>query len=230
MFDRRKGLSGLLFEHPDDADKPVNRRMQLVEAEEIAARVQGHGIPVVFLDACRTAEVKFDPTASVAAKLLEQGVSSVVAMSHSVLVEASRRFVLAFYRGLAEGQRVGEAMLRAQKALKEDTWRGKIMGAGELRLQDWFLPVLYQEPADPQLFARLPSETAQKLEKQRREHALGDLPETPAHTFVGRSYELLTLERLLAKAPYVVVRARRRSRSSWRAGWCAPAASGVQPS
>jgi len=31
------------------------------------------------------------------------------------------------------------------------------MGAGKLRLQDWFVPVLYQEEHDPQLFtSRLP--------------------------------------------------------------------------
>jgi len=39
------------------------------------------------------------------------GVASVVAMSHSVLVETARRFVEAFYAALARGARVGDAML-----------------------------------------------------------------------------------------------------------------------
>ena len=43
-------------------------------------------------------------------------------------------------------------MLAGQVALYDDTYRFKKMGAGELRLQDWFVPVLYQEKADPQLF------------------------------------------------------------------------------
>jgi hypothetical protein len=41
-------------------------------------------------------------------------VASVVAMSHSVLVETARRFVGVFYRALAEGDRIGTAMVRAQ--------------------------------------------------------------------------------------------------------------------
>ena len=93
-----RASGALLFEDPADANKPLNRRIQRVYAEDLAAIVRGYGIPLVFLDACQTAQVELDPTASVAAKLLEQGVSSVVAMSHSVLVEASRRFVQAFYR------------------------------------------------------------------------------------------------------------------------------------
>jgi hypothetical protein len=38
-----------------------------------------------FLEACESAVAKTDPTASVAGKLLQHGVNSVVAMSHSVL-------------------------------------------------------------------------------------------------------------------------------------------------
>ena len=72
-------------------------------------------------------------------------------MSHSVLAETTRRFVEPFYRSLAGGQRVSDAMLAGQVALFEDAYRFKIMGAGNLELQDWFVPVLYQEQADPQL-------------------------------------------------------------------------------
>ena len=40
-------------------------------------------------------------------------------------------------------------MLAGQHALYNDDFRGHVMGAGELRLQDWFVPVLYQEENDP---------------------------------------------------------------------------------
>jgi hypothetical protein len=62
------------------------------------------------------------------------------------------RFVEAFYDRLASGGRVGDAMLEGQRKLKDDTFRGRIFGAGELRLEDWFVPVLFQEKEDPQLF------------------------------------------------------------------------------
>ena len=74
---------------------------------------------------------------------------SVAAMSHSVLVETARRFVEVFYRALAEGKRVGDAMLAGQRQLKDDTFRGRIFGVGELRLEDWFVPVLYPGKGRP---------------------------------------------------------------------------------
>src|SRR5881398_943605 len=145
VYDRRHGLGGLGFEDPRDSQKLHERDMAFVDTAEMAAVVREHRIPLVFLEACQSAQAEADPTASVAARLLEEGVTSVVAMSHSVLVETAHRFVRAFYAELARGARVGTAMLAGQEALFGNTYRGKIMGAGELRLQDWFVPVLYQE-------------------------------------------------------------------------------------
>ena len=56
----------------------------------------------MILEACQTAMPdERDPFASVAARLIEAGMGSVLAMNYSVLVETSRRFVAAFYRALA---------------------------------------------------------------------------------------------------------------------------------
>ncbi|HEY3227755.1 MAG TPA: tetratricopeptide repeat protein, partial [Roseiflexaceae bacterium] len=206
VYDREHGLGALCFEDPKDAEKIQKRAMQLIHAEKLAAVIRNYRIPLVFLDACQTAKTEDDPTASVAARLLEEGVTSVVAMSHSVLVETAHRFVRAFYAELARGARVGKAMLAGQQALFGDTYRGKIMGAGELRLQDWFVPVLYQEAHDPQLISALPPQDVQQLQAQGRRLNLGALPDEPAHRFHGRSRELLALERLLHVHPYAVVR------------------------
>jgi hypothetical protein len=206
VYDQRVGLGGLCFEDPNDAPKLRGRAPELIHAEKLAEVIRDHRIPLVFLEACQSAATESDPTASVAAKLLDQGVTSVVAMSHSVLVETAHRFVKAFYRELAEGKRVGTAMIAGQRELHRDTYRGKQMGAGELRLQDWFVPVLYQEEQDPQLITKLqPKEVQQRQAKQRR-LSLGNLPNPPAHEFQGRSRELLALERLLHAEPYAVVR------------------------
>jgi tetratricopeptide (TPR) repeat protein len=134
--------------------------------------VRARRIPLVFLEACQTAVATVDPTSSVAARLLREGVTSVVAMTHSVLVETARRFVAQFYADLAAGARVGAAMLAGQRALFADPRRGAILGAGELRLQDWFVPVLYQQERDPQLVATLPSQTIKQLAERSRRHAL----------------------------------------------------------
>jgi len=204
IYDRQQGLGGLCFEALD-GERPDERPLDLVYADRLAGLFRKHRIPLVFLDACQTA-LEATPTASVAAKLLDEGVTSVVAMSHSVLVETARRFVAAFYAELARGARVGRAMLAGQQALFADARRGKILGAGELKLQDWFVPVLYQEEQDPQLLTKIPPQQIQQLEAEKRRLSLGALPEPPDHHFQGRSHELLTLERLLHREQWVVVR------------------------
>jgi hypothetical protein len=180
--------------------------MQFIHAEKLAGVMHDYRIPLVFLEACQSAKTEEDPTASVAAKLLEEGVASVVAMSHSVLVETAHRFVKAFYSELARGTRVGTAMLAGQQALYGDTYRGQIMGAGELHLQDWFVPVLYQEEQDPPLITKVLPKEVQQLQAKQRRLNLGKLPDPPPHHFLGRSRELLALERLLHNQPYAVVR------------------------
>jgi len=82
--------------------------------------------------------------------------------------------------------------------------RGRVLNV-ELRLQDWFVPVLFQEEQDPQLIRELPAEEVRALAEKRRALALGDVPAEPPYQFQGRSRELLTAERLLARERYVVV-------------------------
>jgi len=206
VFDQQLGLGGLCFEDPQSVLQLEQRAMAFVDAKKIAAVIRDYRIPLVFLDACQTAKSEVDPTASVAAQLLEEGTTSVAAMSYTVFVATASRFVKAFYQALAQGARVGQAMLAGQQALQLESYRFDKPGAGEFHLQDWFVPVLFQERNDPQLFTQLPPQAMQQLQQQQRRLSLGALPESPPHTFIGRSRDLLTLERLLFMQPYAVVR------------------------
>jgi tetratricopeptide (TPR) repeat protein len=212
VYDRRVGLGGLCFENPQDTAKLEKRRHVVVYTKDstehgtgLESLLRDHRIPLVFLEACQTAQAE-SASESVASELLKVGVASVVAMSHSVLVETARRFVAAFYRALAEGQRVGDAMLAGQRALKDDTFRGRIFGAGEFRLEDWFVPVLFQEKDDPQLFKMAPAKQTQADFQTALAARLGELPQEPETGFIGRSRELLALQRLLRTERYAVVR------------------------
>jgi hypothetical protein len=208
VYDRTVGLGGLCFEHPEDLGKLEQRRHVTVLTNELGPLLRDHRIPLVFLEACQTAQAE-KASESVASELLKVGVASVVAMSHSVLVETARRFVEVFYQTLAEGKRVGDAMLAGQRQLKDDTFRGRIFGAGALRLEDWFVPVLFQEKDDPQLFKTMPARQTREDFQHRLAARLGDLPPVPATGFIGRSRELLALQRLLRQgspARYAVVR------------------------
>jgi tetratricopeptide (TPR) repeat protein len=205
VYDRMVGLGGLCFENPEDTGKLVKRRHATVLTSELRPLLRDHRIPLVLLEACQTAQAE-KASESVASELLKVGVSSVVAMSHSVLVETARRFVEAFYRSLAAGKRVGEAILAGRRELKDDTFRGRIFGAGELRLEDWFVPVLYQEKDDPQLFKTTAAKQTQEDFQIALAARLGDLPPAPKTGFIGRSRELLALQRLLHHERYAVVR------------------------
>ncbi len=205
VYDRRVGLGGLCFEHPDDVGKLDKRRHLTVYTSELGPLLRDHRIPLVFLEACQTAQAE-KASESVASELLKVGVASVVAMSHSVLVETARRFVESFYQALARGARVGDAMLEGQRALKDDTSRGRIFGVGELRLEDWFVPVLFQEKDDPQLFRATPARHTKADFLTALTTRLGELPPVPSTGFVGRSRELLALQRLLRHERYAVVR------------------------
>ena len=206
VYDCRVGMGGLCFEDPNDSHKLTGRRQQTVHSDKLGELLTHYRIPLVFLEACQSAQAD-EGGESVAAELLQRGVASVVAMSHSVLVETSKRFVKAFYGELAKGQRVGQAMLAGQRALHSDPSRGKRYGMGELTLVDWFVPVLYQEQDDPQLFHAIPAPQTTEDLKGRLRTWLGDVPEEPENTgFVGRSRDLLALERLLRQERWAVLR------------------------
>ncbi len=208
VYDRTVGLGGLCFELPEDIGKLEKRRHVTVFTSELGPLLRDHRIPLVFLEACQTAQAE-KASESVASELLKVGVASVVAMSHSVLVETARRFVEAFYQALAGDKRVGDAMLAGQRQLKDDTFRGRIFGAGELRLEDWFVPVLFQEKDDPQLFKTTPAKQTQEDFQTALAARLGALPPAPETGFIGRSRELLALQRLLrpeGTVRYAVVR------------------------
>ncbi|MEM7537941.1 MAG: TIR domain-containing protein [Chloroflexota bacterium] len=102
VYDKRVGLGALCFEDERDVDVIGKRRVKLVHANTLAERMRDYNVPLIFLDACQTAQSEDQPTASVAARLLQGGTTSVVAMSHSVLVETATRFVTAFYRNTSE--------------------------------------------------------------------------------------------------------------------------------
>ena len=206
VYDRRVGLGGLCFEDPSDSHKLTGRRHQTVCTNQLGPLLNNYRIPLVLLEACQSAQAEAG-SESVASELLQRGVVSVVAMSHSVLVETARRFVAAFYAELAKGQRVGQAMLAGQRALHSDPSRGQRYGIGELKLADWFVPVLYQEKADPQLFTATPAPQTQEDLRSRLRARLGAVPPEPVDTgFVGRSRDLLALERLLRQERWAVVR------------------------
>jgi tetratricopeptide (TPR) repeat protein len=205
VYNRQVGLGGLCFEHDEDGDQIGPRRHRTVYTDTLGPLLRDHGIALVFLEACQSAQAE-QASESVASEMLKTGVASVVAMSHSVLVETSRRFVTAFYGALAKGARVGDAMLAGQSELHARPFRGRIFGEADLELRDWFVPVLFQDKADPQLFKETPARQTAEDRRTRINGRLHATPPEPATGFIGRSRELLRLERVLQQQRYAVLR------------------------
>jgi tetratricopeptide (TPR) repeat protein len=207
MYDARTGLGKLCFENASDAaEGKLDRRMDLINASELGALLRERRIALFVLEACQTAKTDTNPTASVAAAVLQAGVASVVAMSHAVRVDTTRRFVEVFYRALANGERVGAAMVSAQLALKEERDRGEIQ-ATKFELSDWMVPVLFQEETDARLFPGGIDLRGAAIEDRKLKARVqqGELPAPPAHGFVGRAKALLTIDRMLRDRRWVAI-------------------------
>ena len=144
---------------------------------------------------------------SVAPRLIEAGVGSVIAMSYAVHVEAARILLTRFYRELARGRSIGQAMESGRGALmaQRDRWLQYGPQGKSVQLQDWFLPQLYQRGSDMPLVGpavrtnsrQEPGKAPPTSDRPRfptGQH-IGAFPRPPLYNFHGRARELYALER-----------------------------------
>lgn len=204
-YDYTQGLETFCFETASDIHSVESRSAEPIAIDKLAAIFRNYKIPLVCLNIRPAAEDKTDPTAAVAARFLDEEIPSVLGIRYNLTEKSATRFTGAFYEELARGATVGKAILSGRKTLYGDDIRNKVIKPGELKILDWFVPVLYQESRDPFLITESIT-TDQQTEVPKRMQSLGYLPEPPFHGFWGRSRELLSLERLLYEQPYAVIR------------------------
>ncbi len=145
-------IGALLFEKADDGSGAS--ATDLVTADRFGDLLASYEIPLVVLEACRSATVgKAAVFRSVAPRLIQAGVDSVLSMGHAVHVEAARLLLDRFYRELVRGTTIGQAVAEARKALLSTPARWIESGPGgrTIELSDWFLPHLYQRAVDDTL-------------------------------------------------------------------------------
>jgi tetratricopeptide (TPR) repeat protein len=148
-------IGALCFEKPGDGFGGSGASAtDLVPADRLGDLLVSYAIPLVVLEACRSATVgKTAVFRSVAPRLIQAGVGSVLSMGHAVHVEAARLLLDRFYRELVRGTTIGQAVAEARKALLSTPGRWIESGPGgrTIELTDWFLPHLYQRAADDAL-------------------------------------------------------------------------------
>ncbi len=176
----------LVFEDQEGKSAPIT-------AETLGDMLNRQKVGLMVLSACQSATVAGeDALGSVAARLNHAGIPSVLAMSYSVLVTTSRQLFAKFYQRLARGEAIGTALDSARRDLYLNKERGERQRGQEriiLKLQDWFLPALYQAGKDTPLLTRTRTPTPQP---QPQPHNLPPLKEAG---FFGRSRELWWIER-----------------------------------
>ncbi|WP_437504649.1 CHAT domain-containing protein [Sorangium sp. So ce1099] len=193
------GTGTLAFEDEDGGHDPV-------AAPQLTQVLQNSGVPLVVLNACRSARGDdSDAFSSVAAALVRSGIDAVVAMSAKVLVVAAARYVEAFYGAIAEGEPVPAAHERGRQRLHDEPRRHVYRRRREERgapvaLCDFWLPHFYQQ-RPLQLSPRAPASRRSPREAPR----FTGLPGDPRYGFAGRGRELLDVERALFRGKIVLL-------------------------
>jgi tetratricopeptide (TPR) repeat protein len=171
-------------------------------ANDLSVLLHEHAAPTVVLNACQAAmldEKAEDAFASVATALLQGGMRSVVAMAYSLYVSGAQVFLPAFYGRLFESGSVADATLAGRQGMLSN--KKRMSPRGPCELQDWLLPVLYQQAPMDFDFAKqaqvavFESRLPRKLQEQRDEYG-----------FIGRDGPILEMERALhRKAPCILI-------------------------
>ena len=143
-------IGALYFERPDNGSGDFET--DVVPADRLGDLLAGYDIPLVVLEVCRGATAgKAVVFRSVAPRLIQAGVGSVLSMGHAMHFEAARLLLGRFYRELMRGRTIGDAVVEARKALASTPVRRRTESGPHRRaieLRDWFLPHLYQRDVD----------------------------------------------------------------------------------
>ncbi|MFN8484637.1 MAG: CHAT domain-containing protein [Anaerolineae bacterium] len=218
--DNRPGDHGYLaFENPGQ-----KANMELVSGPKLGKLLAETGVPVLVLNACRSAHAEpsatpkpadgdvsaaapaasapADPHAqvraygSLAQEVMDAGAGGVLAMRYNVFVVTAAQFVADLYTALASGLTFGHAATDARKGLAEKPLR-EISVPREL--QDWPVPIVY-EAAPIRLFPPRGAADILRVDLNAGQVTPGarldaDLPRPPDAGFFGRDDALLDLDR-----------------------------------
>ena len=186
-------------------------KADVVSADRIAQSLTDCRVPVFVLNACKSAQEGEDEFSSVATRFISAGAKGVVAMAYNVRVEAAKHFMARFYSELVRGANISTAVAAGRLSVLNLPQR--LSPRGERQLQDWLVPVLYQQEPYTPFTSQVPSASLDDLlrqvettsnSEQRTPNA--ELPPPGAYGFIGRSTEILQLERAFRQNPIVLLK------------------------
>ncbi|MEH2250063.1 CHAT domain-containing protein, partial [Nostoc sp.] len=180
---------------------------QAVSAREIAQYLTDCRVPIFVLNACKSGQVGEEAFSSVAGQLVKLGAKGVVAMAYSVYAKGAEHFIGRLYGELVRGECIATAVAAGRKSMSIEKMRPS--PKGNLPLQDWFVPVLYQQepytPFVPQKTAPSFADLMAQADNTPASSKAVNLPDESAYGFIGRDYEILRLERAFRQNHLVLV-------------------------
>jgi tetratricopeptide (TPR) repeat protein len=218
----RTGSHGyLLFEDPQTEDN-----LQLVDGPALGKLLKETNVPVLVLNACRSAHAEAPPQPSAASadevhaqvrafgslaqEVIDCGVTGVVAMRYNVYVVTAAQFVADLYAALLQGAALGEAVTLGRKQLAADPQR--TIAYDPRPLADWCVPVVYEALPTP-LFPPRDARRSLAASIAAAESTAGrggldpGLPPPPDAGFFGRDETLLALDRAFDTQSVVLLHA-----------------------
>ncbi len=165
----------------------------LGEAGELAGLLLKHKIPIAILNACQSSKQVGAEESSLAARLLEAGMQSVLGMAWSVTVSAAERLIPKLYGDLFAGRPLGTAVLAGRRELAADKARRAAFNE-TIALEDWLLPVAYQN-REPRLAFR--EFTREETDRWYTEEAGRSPDPVTEYGFFGRDLDVLRIETAL---------------------------------
>lgn len=180
-----------------------------VAAADLGKLLRETGVPVLILNACRSAhaEPPQQPASasdvhaqirafgSLAHAVMDYGASGVVAWRYNVFVDTAAQFMAELYGSLASGLTLGEAATLARKQLNS---------APSRQIEDWTVPVVF-EAVPVRLFPKAAVGISLKLEAPEKVES--DLPQAPDVGFIGRDETVLRLDRMFDEQSIVLLHA-----------------------
>jgi len=190
-FQHTLGVAGqglLVFEKNDGSP-------DIVTAAQIAQNLADCRVPIFVLNACKSAQEGEEKFSSVASRLVSLGAKGVVAMAYTVYAEAAKHFMGRLYGELAAGTTLDSAVAAGRKDVLNKPLRPS--PKGDKPLQDWLVPVLYQQEAYTPFIPTNTDTDVLDIEAflEPTVSNLVGFPKEGTYGFVGRDYDILRLER-----------------------------------
>ena len=174
--------------------------LELIPAEAIAKVLQSHNIDCAVLNACDSARSDEGTNANLAEVFARHGITNILAMSYKFLSSAAAPFFASFYSNFfVQRLSFSSAASKARRVLLENPLRQGRLGM-KLEVKDWFVSVVYIVGEDMQVDG---PQASIGTEDSVPGAILGLEPANSDDGVIGRDYDILRLERMLADSDVV---------------------------